>query len=105
MSMRLWAWICWLVKPMFGLIILTFLLPDPWSDVGVIAILSLLPIGVAGGVFGALMVMDRWRMRCPLCGMVGKAGANKEFGMWVECPQCKLVRIEIKLSGPRFEKV
>lgn len=69
-----------------------------WNLVRTISLGLLVLLGLAGGVLGVLMALDRLRMRCPFCTKSGPAGGSAAEGVWMDCPDCGHIRSSGRLK-------
>lgn len=91
MPFRLWFYLSKLALPAclaIGLL-LYFVVGGAFTDwYGRIAYAFMIVLALVGAIMGGFLALDKLKLRCPYCGKSGRAGGNREDGLWMECESC-----------------
>ena len=104
MPFRLWFYLAKLALPSclaVGLLLYVFEGGAITEWYGRIAFTFLMALALVGAVMGGLLAFDKLQLRCPYCGKSGRAGGNREEGLWMDCESCGFIRG----SGPFRMKI
>ena len=55
---------------------------------GRIAYVFLILLALVGAAMGVLLTLDKLKLRCPYCSKSGRAGGNRNDGLWMNCESC-----------------
>ena len=100
MVFRVWFYLCKIAAVAFPAAFLGLLGGFVWQPllwVFTVALLLIIPLGIAGAMLGFSVFICRMKLSCPLCGQPGNFLADREH-LYLDCETCGMVYGEIGAS-------